>query len=404
MTRTFLSSAFALAAAIVATPSFASYSAFSDVQNNSTYVRESDISANRLSHSQYTGVGALFISNTSTAVTQFGSFCTGSLISANVVLTAAHCLGTEDGALTGINFYLPEYRATPDLRVFAAADYLVHPDFTGDTLQGNDIALIRLATTPDSQFDRYQIYGDTSGIEELDDFATRVGLGTTGNGETGTSHGIDGYKRYGYNTYDMTWDDVLDAYNTLFPDDGIYGHDGSGYDVFGAPVDSMLAYDFDDGSVQHDVFGRYAGDSGSPNTLGVIDPGKNLPGDSSASPGDSGGPTFVDGKIAGITSFGITGNLLEPADVRCGDPGSVDTSYVPGANGARTCTNSSFGEIGVDTRAASFIGFINDGIDGKSTFSSFVPEPATWAMMISGFGLIGGSMRRRSEVAKVLTA
>jgi hypothetical protein len=28
-----------------------------------------------------------------------------------------------------------------------------------------------------------------------------------------------------------------------------------------------------------------------------------------------------------------------------------------------------------------------------------VPEPATWAMMIIGFGLVGGVMRRRSAVA-----
>ena len=27
-----------------------------------------------------------------------------------------------------------------------------------------------------------------------------------------------------------------------------------------------------------------------------------------------------------------------------------------------------------------------------------VPEPATWAMMIAGFGLVGGAMRRRSKV------
>ncbi len=28
-----------------------------------------------------------------------------------------------------------------------------------------------------------------------------------------------------------------------------------------------------------------------------------------------------------------------------------------------------------------------------------VPEPATWAMLIAGFGLVGGAMRRRSAVA-----
>ena len=33
-----------------------------------------------------------------------------------------------------------------------------------------------------------------------------------------------------------------------------------------------------------------------------------------------------------------------------------------------------------------------------------VPEPATWAMMISGFGLVGAAMRRSSKVARVAYA
>ncbi len=47
-------------------------------------------------------------------------------------------------------------------------------------------------------------------------------------------------------------------------------------------------------------------------------------------------------------------------------------------------------------------------IDG-STFQGFafaptVPEPATWAMMIAGFGLVGGSMRVRARKMKTVTA
>nr|WP_084192404.1 PEPxxWA-CTERM sorting domain-containing protein [Parasphingorhabdus marina] len=30
--------------------------------------------------------------------------------------------------------------------------------------------------------------------------------------------------------------------------------------------------------------------------------------------------------------------------------------------------------------------------------SPAVPEPATWAMMIGGFGLVGGAMRRRKKL------
>ncbi|QMW24660.1 PEP-CTERM sorting domain-containing protein [Sandaracinobacteroides saxicola] len=32
---------------------------------------------------------------------------------------------------------------------------------------------------------------------------------------------------------------------------------------------------------------------------------------------------------------------------------------------------------------------------------SFVPEPATWAMLIMGFGLVGVAMRRRTNTARV---
>ena len=41
-------------------------------------------------------------------------------------------------------------------------------------------------------------------------------------------------------------------------------------------------------------------------------------------------------------------------------------------------------------------------IDGfKLTNLAVVPEPATWAMMISGFGFVGAAMRRRTSVAVI---
>ena len=41
----------------------------------------------------------------------------------------------------------------------------------------------------------------------------------------------------------------------------------------------------------------------------------------------------------------------------------------------------------------------------RATVTSAVPEPATWAMLLLGFGAIGGVMRvnrRRSKVAALL--
>lgn len=39
-----------------------------------------------------------------------------------------------------------------------------------------------------------------------------------------------------------------------------------------------------------------------------------------------------------------------------------------------------------------------------SDLPSIVPEPGSWAMLITGFGLIGAAMRRRNETARALSA
>jgi hypothetical protein len=42
--------------------------------------------------------------------------------------------------------------------------------------------------------------------------------------------------------------------------------------------------------------------------------------------------------------------------------------------------------------------------NSQSQVLSAVPEPATWAMMIGGFGLVGGTMRRRRIAGNTVTA
>jgi hypothetical protein len=44
--------------------------------------------------------------------------------------------------------------------------------------------------------------------------------------------------------------------------------------------------------------------------------------------------------------------------------------------------------------------FFTQGVDNVSVVSGAIPEPATWAMLIAGFGLVGGALRRRAT-AKV---
>ena len=47
-------------------------------------------------------------------------------------------------------------------------------------------------------------------------------------------------------------------------------------------------------------------------------------------------------------------------------------------------------------------GFFNLGVDNVSinAVGGAVPEPATWAMMIAGFGIVGASMRRRKVAVR----
>lgn len=49
-------------------------------------------------------------------------------------------------------------------------------------------------------------------------------------------------------------------------------------------------------------------------------------------------------------------------------------------------------------------GFANIALDAVSLTGAVaaVPEPASWAMMIGGFGLVGGTMRRRQKVSTAL--
>lgn len=88
----------------------------------------------------------------------------------------------------------------------------------------------------------------------------------------------------------------------------------------------------------------------------------------SSAGGDSGGPQFVNGQLASVASFGLTfGNQFQPGD--------LDNKL-----------NDTFGE---------FNGFVP--IYNNLDFLNSVPEPASWMMMIAGFGLVGAAVRRRRE-------
>ena len=79
--------------------------------------------------------------------------------------------------------------------------------------------------------------------------------------------------------------------------------------------------------------------------------------------------------------------------------GTVDSAF-PYTNFALSFRTRSAGTLQAFLSTGS-----NDNIgpllDNVSLSISAVPEPATWMMMISGFGIVGGAMRRRGAAGKV---
>lgn len=334
-------------------------------QAKMTYTTIEEAAAAVVSSGEYSGVGSIFVEFESTATTGFGSLCTASLINASTAVTAAHCIYDYDNGsydpVTGITFILPSFgeRNEPGAVFFEASNFAYNPlydnaDHSGELVSGYDFAAFSLAEAA-TGYDTYEIFTGDPLQEYLE-----VGTGTIG-GPAGTGVGVtqDYLKRTGSNLYEFYGDEV-------FSD---VGH-------------GVVLADFDDGTAEHDVFGR---------NLGVFQTG--IDGEASSSPGDSGGPSFIDGKIAAVTSFGVTGGLF---DGYCGGD-STDPYNSSGTTALRPlsqCTNSSVGEIIGNTLISNNMDFLNAYLAANPA----IPEPSTWIMLMAGIGFVGGAMRRQQNV------
>lgn len=315
----------------------------------------------------YDGVGQIGIQRVDLPEDMISS-CTGSLLPTGLhILTAAHCFtqNTQDleGAISQkfvtsnaiVNF------ESPTLSSISASEFYIHSDWNGDFSEGNDIAIVKLANPAPSEADRYDIYRNT---DEIGQVATLVGYGKTGNGNTGDtiSANFPGTKRYGQNVYEDFLGNLLENAKQITPNV-----------ISEVAGDTVLAYDFDNGLAINDAFGYF----GFPN-LGL---GLN---EVNSAPGDSGGPIFINGLIAGITSFSRSTSFF-------GIPSDIDSEV-----------NSSFGEFSFDTRVSSYASYIDDVLAGKIAPTYKIPEGSTVVGSVFALGALAIHSRFKRKAKQKL--
>ena len=240
-------------------------------------------------------------SSSSSSDGENAEYGTGELLSTGYhVLTAAHLLyGTGEAAesIDPSTVYVSFVNTAGDVFTYTAKEIYIHPDYAGNYLTQADLAIIVLDECVDSSITRYDIYRDS---DELDRNFTMVGFGETSqvvkenervenddddttnnnnNDNTTTTTETIASKHFGMNTFELYGTDISAGYNH-----------------------NTLLFDFDDGSRKYDTFG---------NSYGVVNRGLG-DNETMAALGDSGGPCFIDGKVAGVISWSNSGTPGAP--------------------------------------------------------------------------------------------
>ncbi len=290
--------------------------------------------------------------------------CSGTLVNATSVVTAAHCVsdGTRARPLSTTVFFTNRaddpnvYAGGPGIDQRSVASIAVNPLYSGEVVDQNDIAVLRLSQAAPSYARPSALsnLGDLTGFEHI---VAGYGVRSDTGGSIGSNLGT-GRLRYAGNRFDFRFGDA--DFEGYF--DGAFGPQA---------IDHVWMSDFDNGTAFRDgscnigifeapfapaIFGKPVFSSSKYCDTG-IGAFEGIGGG-----GDSGGSYFIDGKLAAVHSFALWYRADESAN-RFGQLKGAVPIYLH-----------------------------------KSFIAGAIPEPSSWAMLIAGFGLTGAAMRRRRAI------
>ena len=257
-------------------------------------------------------------------VSSGGFYGTGVLLyDGRAILTSAHLFG--HGGSSATIFFATAAGETSR----TGSQIAVHPEY--DPVNGNnDLALVWLSGSAPIAAERSTLHRDN---EEVGRTMTMVGFGIPGTGDSGVDAGYSGdiLRLKAENTFDA---DVAALTAQL------------GSSLGWSPLaGSQLLADFDNGSLTNDALGRL---------LGLQHSGLGLD-EGLISSGDSGGPAFIEGKIAGVASY--TASLH-----RDGIDPDIDTEG-----------NSSYGEIAAWQRVSHYQQWIDQSLRARAVNAPTTP-------------------------------